>query len=98
MPTNVFSHLLGTLPSILSAASPYLDISDEIVLGLAALVTLLGIRLCWLASEHRMSIEEDAKDGKLTEKEARRRINQLAWSGPAIVIAGVAMIALTLLP
>ena len=45
-----------------------------------------------------MSIEEDAKDGKLTEKEARRRINQLVWSGPAIVIAGVAMIALTLLP
>ena len=98
MPTNVFSHLLGSLPSILSAAFPYLDISDEIVLGLAALVTLLGILLCWLASEHRMSIEEDAKDGKLTEEEARRRINQLVWSGPAIVIAGVAMIALTLLP
>jgi hypothetical protein len=98
MPTNVFSHLLGTLPSILSAAFPYLDISDEIVLGLAALVTLLGIWLCWLASEHRMSIEEDAKDGNLTDEEARRRINQLSWSGPAIVIAGVAMIALTLLP
>lgn len=98
VPVDVLSHLLESLPSVLGAAISYLDVSDEIVLGLAAVVTLLGVRLCWFASEHRMSIEEDAKDGKLTEEEARRKINQLAWSGPAIVIAGVLMIGLTLLP
>ena len=61
---------------------------QEVGAGGAALVTLFGVRLCWCAPRYRMSMEERAKDGALTEDEARRRIRFMAWFGPAVTIIG----------
>ena len=68
----------------------------EIGIGMATIITLVGVRLCWAAPHDRMSIEERAKDGKLTEEQARRRIGRLAWFGPMVTLAGVALLCLAL--
>ncbi len=59
------------------------------MLASAALVTLLGAWLCWTAPRHRMSVEERAKDGHITEDDARRRVQFRSRLGPGLVIAGV---------
>jgi hypothetical protein len=55
----------------------------------AAVVTLSGAWLCWTAPRHRMSVEERAKDGHITEDEARRLVFRRARVGPLLVIVGV---------
>lgn len=55
-------------------------------------VTILGTWLCWGTHRYRMSIEERAKDGKLTEDEARKKIARMAWFGPAIIVVGFMLI------
>ena len=64
----------------------------EIIVGCAVVITLLGVRLCWGAPRYRMSMEERAKDGALTEDEARRKIRFMAWFGPAVTILGCALL------
>lgn len=82
-------------------ASPVLGLlstsSSEIGAAAGVLLTLVGVRLCWRAPRYRMSIEERAKDGKITEREARRKIAMLAWLGPAIALAGCALFAVVIL-
>ena len=56
--------------------------------GLAALATLAGAWLCWKAPQHRMSVEESAKDRRLTEDVARRQLRVRACLGPTLVIGG----------
>lgn len=63
---------------------------EELALAMAAVITLFGVRLCWQAPHYRMSVEERAKDGKLTEEQARRRIRHSRWVGPVIVFVGIA--------
>lgn len=65
---------------------------QELAMAAAAVVTLWGAWLCWTAPRHRMSVEERAKDGHITEDEARRRVFFRAKLGPALVIAGVAVL------
>lgn len=62
----------------------------ELLLVAAGLVTLLGVWLCWLAPDHRMTAEENAKDGRLTDDEARRKISRTAWAGPLVTFIGLA--------
>jgi hypothetical protein len=69
----------------------------EIAAGGAVVITLLGVRLCWRAPRYRMSVEEHAKDGKLTEEQARRKIRFMDWFGPAVTIVGCALLALAIL-
>lgn len=71
--------------------------SSEIGAAAGVLITLVGVRLCWRAPRYRMSIEERAKDGKVTEQEARRKIAMLAWFGPVIALAGCALFAAVIL-
>ncbi len=66
----------------------------EIAAGVAIVITLIGMRLCWGAPRYRMSVEEHAKDGKLTEDQARRRIEFMRWFGPAVTIVGCGLLAL----
>jgi hypothetical protein len=58
----------------------------------AVLITVCGMRLCWTAPRYRMSLEERAKDGVLSEDQARKRIRVMGWLGPAIAIAGCALL------
>jgi len=64
----------------------------ESLLIVSAGVTLLGVWLCWLAPHHRMSVEENAKDGRLTDEQARRKINRIAWAGPLVTFIGLAAV------
>ncbi len=68
------------------------DERKEVMLISAAGVTLVGVWLCWLAPYHRMSAEENAKDGLLTDEEARRKINRVAWTGPLVTFLGLAAV------
>lgn len=75
----------------------YLSLESEIALAVAAVTSLLGAWLCWTAPRHRMSVEERAKDGHLTEDEARRSVRVRAKVGPALVIGGLVVIGGVLL-
>ena len=68
----------------------------EMGAGGAALITLLGIRLCWSSPRYRMSIEERAKDGAITEDQARRKIRFMGWFAPALTLAGCVMLGVLL--
>jgi hypothetical protein len=88
---KIFAESDGLLPPVLAFTSPTL--AQELAMAAAAVVTLWGAWLCWTAPRHRMSVEEHAKDGHLTEDDARRRLRVRAWLGPALVIAGVLVLA-----
>lgn len=66
--------------------------AQEWMLGIAAVITIVGTALCWHAPHHRMSMEERAKDGRVTEEEARRRILIMRWSGPIVTVFGCGML------
>jgi hypothetical protein len=66
---------------------------QEATIILAAIVILTGTRLCWTAPRHRMSMEERAKDGVITEEQARRSIQRRNWCGPATIVVGVVLLA-----
>ena len=65
---------------------------NEIGLGAAVLLTLVGTALFWHAPRHRMSIEEHTKDGDLTEEEGRRRLLFYEWCAPAATTLGVVLL------
>lgn len=69
----------------------------ELLAGLAVVITLAGTYLCWHSHRHRMSIEERAKDGKLTEDQARRKIWFMGWFAPTVAIGGCVLMALAFL-
>ena len=69
----------------------------EIMLGTGILITLVGVYQCWHAPRYRMSIEERAKDGKMTDAEAHRDIQRLNWFGPAVIVGGMVVILLAVL-
>ena len=77
------------------AFQPTLD--QELAMGGAALVMIIGAWLCWGAPRYRMSIEERVKDGKMTDELARLRIRQSQWFGPAVTSIGVALLAYVIL-
>jgi len=66
---------------------------QELTLGGATLVILLGMWLCWGAPRYRMSIEESMKDGKMTARDADHRIRRSQWMGPCVTIIGVGLLA-----
>ena len=63
----------------------------------AVLITLAGVRLCWRAPRYRMSIEERAKDGAISEDQARRKIVFFRWLGPVLAVLGCALLGAALL-
>jgi hypothetical protein len=69
----------------------------EFLLIAAAAVTLLGVWLCWLAPHHRMSVEENAKDGRLTDEQARVKIKRIAVVGPLVTFFGLVAVGAILL-
>jgi hypothetical protein len=69
---------------------------DEAGLALAVVLTVAGMAMHWHLPCHRMSMEERAKDGKLTEAQANRRVTILGRCALVTTIAGVAALLLVL--
>ena len=95
----IFSALVPHLMAATDTGFEFLTSSllREIILGMGILVTLVGVYHCWHAPSYRMSIEERAKDGKMTDAEAHRSIQRLNWFGPMVVLGGMAVISLAVL-
>ena len=72
-------------------------LNQELAMGGAATVMLIGAWLCWGAPRYRMTLEERVKDGKMTDDAARRRILQSQWTGPVVTSIGVALLAYVIL-
>jgi hypothetical protein len=85
--------LLLTLFQLLAA----LPVKEEIGLGIAAVMTFIGMGLHWALPRQRMVAEELMKDGKLTEEQANRRIKFLAVCAPTVTISGVLLLLAVLL-
>ncbi|HVS51917.1 MAG TPA: hypothetical protein VHD62_06130 [Opitutaceae bacterium] len=58
----------------------------------AALLTIVGVALSWHLPRQRMAIEEQIKDGHLTEEQARRRLRIYHLCAPVTTIAGMALL------
>lgn len=90
-------------PGIADALAPTLVVAlsalvwQEIIVGCAVVMTLAGVQLCWTAPRYRMSMEERAKDGALTEDEARRKIRFMAWFGPTVTVVGCVLLSVVIL-
>jgi hypothetical protein len=66
---------------------------DEVGVGLAILLTLLGVVLHFYQPRHQMSVEERVKDNKMTEDEARRQIRFYKICAPSVSVLGVVFLA-----
>jgi len=73
-------------------AQTTLRVFDEMGVGAAILLTMVGMALHWRLPTVRMSAEEHVKDGKLTEQQARRRIRFYARCAPLATILGVGVL------
>lgn len=69
---------------------------DEIGIGAAILLTLTGMVLHWHLPRHRMSTEEQMKDGKITDEEARRQIRFYSWCAPIATVSGIVVLVAVL--
>ena len=61
----------------------------EVGLAAAVILTILGMAMHWHAPNHRMALEELAKDGKVTSEEANRQIRFLNWCARVVLLVGV---------
>ncbi len=86
--------LLASVPPRSMALNLHPTTVQELALGGATLVVLLGIWLCWGAHEQRMTIEEALKDGKVSADDAHRKILRITWVGPSVIVFGVALLTL----
>jgi hypothetical protein len=85
------SKLCSLLPDTLPEMA-VLPVSEEMGLGIAVVLTFLGMALHWQLPRQRMAAEEEMKDGKLTEGQAKRRIRILAICAPTATICGVVLL------
>lgn len=60
-----------------------------------ALLMLLGIYLQWRLPHERMTVEELAKERRLTEEQGRRRIRLIRWSSRLAVLLGIVAFVLS---
>lgn len=81
-----FQPLLAAAIAMMSATV------QELMLGGATVVILLGMWLCWGAPNYRMSLEEQVKDGKMSGRDADRRIRRSQWMGPCVTVIGVGLL------
>ena len=81
-------HLFPESPGF--AAMP--RVLDEMSVGAAILLTVLGMALHWQMPRRQMSYEERVKDGTMTEEEARKRIRFYMRSAPITTLLGVGVL------
>lgn len=66
---------------------------DAVLFGTGVALVLVGLILRLKLSHHWMRAEEQAKDGRLSEDQARRRIAIMRYTGPLLVVLGMAAFA-----
>ncbi len=91
-----FSQFCQTLP-VPWLAAVGMEIVNELGLGVAVVLTVVGMGMHWHLPRHRMSLEERAKDGKLTESAAHRRVRLYSICATITTVAGMAVLVLVLL-
>lgn len=69
---------------------------SEAGLAVALVLTFAGVALQWHQNNHRMSLEERVKDGKVSEDEARRQILFYSRFAPIATVLGIALLGLVL--
>lgn len=74
------------------AAQATFRVFDEMGVGAAILLTMVGVALHWRLPGLRMSAEEHVKDGKMTEGEARRRVRFYSRCAPIVTLIGVSVL------
>jgi hypothetical protein len=82
--------VLATLLPLSTAALPNVR---EWLFGCGVVLVLAGLYLRWQLLDHSISTEERAKDGLLTEDQARLRLRVFRFSGPAVILLGVVAFA-----
>ncbi len=92
MKFELVSQLALGAPERIFAAGFNMPLREEIGLGLAVALTFIGMALNWHLPRQRMSIEEQMKDGKMTEEEASRRIRLFAILAPLTSIFGIVLL------
>ena len=83
--------LASSLPWVLALTLDPTTV-QELALGGATLVILLGMWLCWGAADQRMVIEEELKDGKVSADSAHQKIRRIRWVGPGVTVLGVGVL------
>lgn len=73
------------------------SLNYEIALGAAVMLTIIGMLLHWRLPQERIAIEEQMKDGKLTEDQGRNRLRIYGFCASLSTIAGVGMLLAELL-
>lgn len=81
-------HLAGFGPSALGQLPPAVEAS---AFTGGVILMILGLYLRLRLHEYQMTTEERAKDGRLTESQARWRIEIMRMSGPVVVLLGLGM-------
>ena len=79
---------------VMAQAAP--RVFDELSVGAAILMTLVGMTLHWRLPGLRMAVEESIKDGKMTEEQARRKLRFYARCAPIATLAGVGVLIVVL--
>lgn len=69
---------------------------DQVGLLVVVLITLAGVWLRLYLPRHRMSVEEQMKNNKLTETEARRQVKTLETCATAVTPLGLLLLVLVL--
>lgn len=63
------------------------------ILGLVAvLATIVGLWLNWQRSWHIADLEEDVKNGKISEEQGWRRARWVHWRATTVLVLGVTLL------
>ena len=71
--------------------------TEELGLGIAIVLTLIGTVLHWQLPRKRMSFEERVKDNEMTPEQAERWIRFYTFCAPAATFGGVGVLLVVLL-
>ena len=66
----------------------------ELLALVAVVMIIAGAWLRWRLAAYCSDAEEDAKDGKITPHQARKRITQYNWLCPLLTMLGVGLLIL----
>ena len=74
-----------------------LVVSSGVLFAIGVGLIVTGTYLHWQLSHYLMRAEEDAKDGRLSEEQARRRIALFRYSGPVMILLGASAFGVVLM-
>jgi len=87
--STLFNHVPLHVP-VIAQTTP--RVFDEMGVGAAILLTMVGMALHWRLPGLRMSVEEHVKDGDMTEAQARQRLTFYSRCAPIATLIGVGVL------